>query len=170
MRERADCVCFHDVDYLPVWADCSRVRCATSLIAWGVAGTPGSPSNTPGCVLALPVADFARINGYGNDDAGWGHEDGDLKERIRCAGIAWERRGGTFTALPHPRQDYLPDGTPQPEAALTAAIFARKLTEGDAGFGREGLSALRFRVTATAQWQRNGVPQPHVLHHHIAFE
>jgi hypothetical protein len=84
--------------------------------------------------------------------------------------FAWERHRGTFTSLPHPRDDFLPDGNPGPEARLTAGIYARKLTEGDAGFGREGLSTLNFSVTATAQWQRNGVTQPHVLHHHVVLE
>jgi hypothetical protein len=63
----ADYVVFHDVDYLPIWADYSRVRCPTSLITWGVDGQPGEASETPGCVVALPVDDFVRINGYSND-------------------------------------------------------------------------------------------------------
>ncbi len=163
-RGNADYVSFHDVDYLPIWVDYSAVRCPTSLITWGVENSP-APSNALGGVLALPIADFERINGYSNDYAGWGYEDGDLRERIRRAGLAWERRGGTFTALPHPRND-----TSGPEGRLTAGIYVRKLAEGDAGFGREGLSTLKFRVTATTHWQRSGIAQPHVLHHQVVLE
>jgi len=45
----ADYVVFHDVDYLPIWADYSRVHEPTSLITWGVQEAAGDgPSNTPG--------------------------------------------------------------------------------------------------------------------------
>jgi hypothetical protein len=166
----ADYVVFHDVDYLPIWADYSLVHEPTSLIAYGVEGRPNEFVNTPGCVVALPVDDFVRINGYSNDYWAWGFEDVDLQQRIRRCGLRWGKRDGTFTALPHPHHGLTPEGKQNVETQSTRAIYLAKGAEGDAGFGREGLSTLKFRVERTLQWTRNGVPQPHVFHHHIVLE
>ena len=167
-HRNADYVCFHDVDYVPLWADYSAVDCPTSFVTWGVEGSD-EPSNTPGCVLAMPVDDFVRVNGYSNDYAGWGYEDGDLMQRIRRAGLRWERRPGTFKSLPHAHHGLDDQGKPKAEAAMTAAIYARKLALGAAGFGAEGLSTLGFRVERTMNWQRNGVVQPQVFHHLVTL-
>ncbi|MEO8486892.1 MAG: galactosyltransferase-related protein [Betaproteobacteria bacterium] len=166
----ADYVVFHDVDYLPVWADYSRVREPTSLINWGVEGKANEPSNTPGCVVALPVDDFVRINGYSNDYWGWGFEDVDLRQRIFRNGLRWGKRDGSFSALPHPHHGVSPEGALNTETQSTRAIYMAKGAQGDAGFGGEGLSTLEFRVERTLQWVRNGVPQGHVFHHHIELE
>ena len=166
----ADYVVFHDVDYVPVWADYSRVHEPTSLITWGVEGAAGEPSNTPGCVVALPVDDFVRINGYSNDYWEWGFEDVDLQQRIRRAGLHWGKRDGTFTALQHAHHGITADGKPNLETQHTRAIYLAKGAQGDAGFGGDGLSTLKFRVERTLQWSRNGVAQPQVFHHHVVLE
>lgn len=168
-HRNADCVVFHDVDYLPVWADYSRVRCPTSLIAYGVEGASEVATETPGCVVAMPVADFLRINGYSNDYTGWGYEDLDLQERIARAGLAWAKRGGTFSALPHPHHGLDAEGKLGAEGQHTRAIFKGKLSLGNSGFGPEGLSTLSFRVEATLQWSRNGVVQPQIMLHRVAL-
>jgi len=169
-HRNADYVVFHDVDYLPIWADYSRVHAPTSLIAYGVEGQANEATDTPGCVVALPVDDFVRINGYSNDYWGWGFEDLDLQQRIRRLGLEWRRRDGTFTALPHAHHGVAPDGAHNVETQSTRSIYQAKGTQGAAGFGGEGLSTLRFRVERTLQWARNGVPQRHVFHHHVVLE
>jgi hypothetical protein len=167
----ADYVVFHDVDYLPIWADYSRVHEPTSLITWGVDGSsPGEPSNTPGCVVALPVDDVVRINGYSNDYWGWGFEDVDLKQRMLRNGLRWTRRDGSFTALPHLHHGVTSEGKQNNETMSTRAIYLAKGAQGDAGYGSEGLSTLRFRVERSLNWSKNGVPQRHVFHHHIVLE
>lgn len=169
-QRNADYVVFHDVDYLPIWADYSRVPGPTSLITWGVEGRGSEPSNTPGCVVALPVDDFVRINGYSNDYWGWGFEDVDLQQRIARRGLRWGKRDGTFTPLPHAHHGVSPDGKQTVETHSTRATYLAKGAQGDVGFGGEGLTTLKFRVERTLQWVRNGVAQPHVLHHHIVME
>ena len=167
----ADYVVFHDVDYLPLWADYSLVRGPTVLLRWGVAEKPpNEPTTTPGCVVALPVDDFVRINGYSNDYWGWGFEDVDLQQRCMRAGLGFGRRDGTFTPLPHEHHGITRDGKANVETMSTRSIYMAKSTQGPAGFGGEGLSTLRFRVERTQQWMRNGVVQPHVFHHHIVLE
>ena len=166
----ADYVVFHDVDYLPIWADFSRVHEPTSLITWGVQDAPADePSDTPGCVVALPADDFVRINGYSNDYWEWGFEDVDLRQRIQVAGLGWSRRPGTFMPMPHAHHGVTPEGAANLGTQRTRAIYHAKRARGAAGFGGEGLSTLDFRVERTVQWVRNGIPQPQVLHHHIAL-
>ncbi|HET9338748.1 MAG TPA: galactosyltransferase-related protein [Casimicrobiaceae bacterium] len=166
----ADYVVFHDVDYLPIWADYSRVHHPTSLITWGVEGRGNEPSNTPGCVVAFPADDFVRINGYSNDYWGWGFEDVDLQQRIMRKGLKWHKRDGTFTPLPHAHHGLTPEGSQNVETQSTRSIYLAKGAQGDVGFGGEGLSTLRFRVERTLQWMRNGVAQAQVFHHHIVLE
>jgi hypothetical protein len=166
----ADYVVFHDVDYLPVWADYSRVHEPTSLIAYGVEGMMNEFSNTPGCVVALPVDDFVRINGYSNDYWGWGFEDVDLQQRIRMNGLRWGKRDGSFSALPHPHHGISPQGGQNVETLSTRATYLSKGAQGLPGFGGEGLSTLKFRVEKTLAWVKNGVAQAHVFHHHIVLE
>ncbi|CAG1009939.1 hypothetical protein BURK1_03721 [Burkholderiales bacterium] len=166
----ADYVVFHDVDYLPIWADYSRVRRPTSLIAWGVREAQGDgPQDTTGCVVAIPVDDFVRVNGYSNDYRAWGYEDIDLKDRLRRAGLGWARRDGTFTPLDHPDGGFAPGGERTAALHHTKAVYTAKVAMGAAGFGTEGLSTLAFRVERTLQWTRNGVPQSHVFHHHVVL-
>lgn len=40
-----------------------------------------------GCNMAFFLCDFMAINGYNEDFVGWGHEDLDLKERMKNAGM-----------------------------------------------------------------------------------
>lgn len=170
-HSNADYVVFHDVDYLPIWADYSCVHRPTSLIAWGVQEIKDDlPANTPGCVVAVPVDDFVRVNGYSNDYWAWGFEDVDLQARLHMAGLKWERRDGTFMPLPHEHHGFTHDYKANPEMQHTRAIFHAKGTQGVAGFGGEGLSTLKFRVDRTEQWSRNGVAQQNVFHHHIVLE
>jgi hypothetical protein len=165
-REHADYVCFHDVDYLPVWADYSYVRQPTRLIWHGLYPQPGYDTFMGG-VVAFNRPDFERINGYSNDYAGWGYEDDDVRERCRRAGLVPAFRDGTYTALPHPHHGLHDDGSQKPEAQATARVFTAKLLQGDAGFGSEGLTTLRYTLEASLPMQRNGVPMPHVLHHRV---
>ena len=165
-RENADYVCFHDVDYLPIWADYSYVQQPTRLIWHGLYPQPGYDTFLGG-VVAFTRADFERINGYSNDYAGWGYEDDDLRERCRRAGLVPAFRDGTYTALPHAHHGLNEDGSQKPEAQATARVFTAKLLQGDAGFGAEGLSTLKFAVEASAPMQKNGAPMPQVLHHRV---
>lgn len=170
-QANANYVVFHDVDYLPVWADYSRVSGPTSLIAWGVQdAVDDAPVETPGCVLAMPVEDFVRVNGYSNDYRAWGFEDIDLQARLRIAGLGWTWRQGTFLPLPHRDGASTPEGTASDELQQTRSIFMAKQARGAAGFGSEGLSTLNFRVERTTRYSRRGVVLPQVFVHRIVLE
>ncbi len=144
-RDEADYFCFHDVDYLPIWADYSYVSRPTRLVWHGL--DPKTPYHGFfGAVVAFNRFDFERINGYSNDYWGWGYEDGDVRKRCTLAGIEPDFRDGTFSTLAHPHRGYDDDATPTTDAQATARTFAAKLLEGPSGFGREGLSTLAIDV------------------------
>jgi N-terminal region of glycosyl transferase group 7/N-terminal domain of galactosyltransferase len=162
----ADTVCFHDVDYLPMWADYTPVEAPTGMITFGIDGSPDA-TQSYGCVVAFPVDDFVRVDGYSNEYAGWGFEDSDIAMRVRRAGLRWLQRDGTFLNLPHPHHGLTPEGELNEAAQRNRARFKAKVQAGQ--IGNEGLSTLGFRVLRTERWMRNGVPQEHVLHHHVAW-
>jgi len=169
-RDSADYVCFHDVDYLPIWSDYSYVTRPTRLVWHGLA--PSTDYNAfLGAVVAFNCVDFERINGYSNDYWGWGYEDDDLRTRCQYAGLQLAFRDGTYTTLPHVHHGYLEDAdaTPTPEANATARIYTEKLLAGAAGFSREGLSTLAFTVEQTVPWVRNDTPQTHIRHHKVTL-
>lgn len=157
-REWGDYTCFHDVDYLPIWADYSPVTAPTTILYWGAEYRPiaegrsdmmirhNLDSLVSGVVL-IPNQQFVQVNGYANDYWGWGQEDMDLSERFRLAGIGFERRRGTFRPLVHDHQGYKLDGTPSPIAHVNEALYETRKAQGAEGF-RDGLSTLAFDTMA----------------------
>jgi xylosylprotein 4-beta-galactosyltransferase len=168
-RREADYFCFHDVDYLPIWADYSYVPRPTRLV-WHGLDPHTDYASFFGAVVAFNRGDFERINGYSNDYWGWGYEDDDLRTRCGNANLSLAFRDGTYSTLAHPHQGFNDDATPTPSATATAKTFTAKLLAGASVFSREGLSTLDFRVEETAVWTRNGQPQPHIRHHKIALD
>ncbi len=167
-RDSADYFCFHDVDYLPIWADYSYVTRPTRLVWHGL--DPQTDYRAfMGAVVAVNRSDFERINGYSNDYPGWGYEDDDLRTRCQVAGLELAFRDGSYTTLPHPHRGYHDDATPTAEAQATARTFAAKLMEGASAFTREGLSTLECTVDESVVWMRNGAPQAHIRHHKVAL-
>ena len=166
--DAAEYFCFHDVDYLPMWADYSYVERPTRLVWHGL--DPQTDYRAfMGAVVALNRGDFERINGYSNDYWGWGYEDDDLRTRCQVAGLELAFRDGTYTNLPHVHQGFNADATPTTEAQANARTFAAKVVAGAAVFRREGLSTLAFTVEESVTWLRNGVPQAHIHHHKVAL-
>ena len=157
-RPICDYTCFHDVDYLPLWADFSYPAGPTRLIGEGAQDRPirpGAPGTVRldlerffGAVVLFPNADFERINGYSNDYWGWGYEDEELRERCRIEGLTIEHRPGRFLAKDHDHAGSKPDGTPSPAHARNARLFHRRLPrlEGEHLYRRDGLANLTYRI------------------------
>jgi hypothetical protein len=128
-----DYVCFHDVDYLPIWADYSMPDRPTRIVWYGadrVAIDAGSRKHVRhryesffGAVVMMPKADFRRANGYGNEYWGWGYQDADLRERCLAEGLAIGFRDGTFSVLPHKSRGFLPTGGPTEENQRNERLF-----------------------------------------------
>ena len=164
VRDSADYVCFHDVDYLPLWADYSFSPRPARLI-WHGLPLQENWEQFLGGVLMFDKASYERINGYPNNYWGWGFEDRELGARLDLAGISWEKRDGFYRAIPHPHQGMTPEGGRTPEAETTRNLFhARK-----ADLGRlmrsEGLSDLNFKLLASEKIVLGDGPLANGMHH-----
>ena len=155
-RGESDYTCFHDVDYLPVWADYSWSDTPVSIVWYGAESRPISLKQ-PGHRVAHDIANFhsgviltpnklfEEVNGYSNTYWGWGWEDTDLKSRYQAAGVTFARRKGTFRPLDHDHNGYNLDSTLKP-----AAIANRRHYEDCWASGltsqAEGLPTLAFEI------------------------
>jgi hypothetical protein len=156
----ADCdyVCFHDVDYLPIWADYRMPDRPTRIVWYGADRVPveeGSRAKVKhryrsffGAVVLLPAADFRRANGYGNDYWGWGYQDSDLRQRCVAEGLEIGLRDGTFEVLPHRSRGFLVGGGPTEENRRNRLLFtARRAVAKTLRLHRsDGLSTIGYKI------------------------
>lgn len=138
VKKYCDYICFHDVDYLPIWADYSYSAFPTQIIWHGINMRPVSVSSDnklwvtipkDNCLSAVVVIDksqFLLANGYSNQYEGWGLEDSDLQFRLQLLGFPQKLREGTFTALDHEHGGFTPvPGEKTPEHLDNLARFER---------------------------------------------
>jgi hypothetical protein len=155
---QSDYCCFHDIDYLPIWADYSFAEVPTPIVWYGAEERPIAPGRTNkvakhdlehffGGALIMPNSIFRAVNGYSNDFWGWGYEDEDIKARFVAAGIATGRRKGTFLPLVHDSEGLKLDATPSPIALINRQQLHERWA---AGLPAEGLSTLKFEVVGRA--------------------
>ena len=114
-----DYVCFHDVDYLPMWADYTEPSLPSRIIWYGLDKRPvGHGSNETvfaqkygmAAVAVMKKWHFESANGYSNNYWGWGYEDTDLAKRLESVGLPLGYRDGTFIALDHDSNGYTANG------------------------------------------------------------
>jgi N-terminal region of glycosyl transferase group 7/N-terminal domain of galactosyltransferase len=174
-RNHSDYTCFHDVDYLPVWADYSWSDTPTSIVWYGAETRPLSLKNPQhrkahkiedffGGVLLTPNTLFEHVDGYANTYWGWGWEDTDLKCRYQSAGIAPTRRKGSFQALDHDHDGFNPDATPKPAAIANERQFNERWTLSRAPQA-DGLKTLAFDIL-----DRRPVPEGPVVERPAIWE
>lgn len=94
-------VVLHDVDLVPEHADYANITQPTHLSAHCSQFQHGPPALCFGGVVAFPVEQFRRVNGFSNDYWGWGAEDDDLRDRCGHAGLHIQWRQGRYRSLPH---------------------------------------------------------------------
>lgn len=121
-RGMVDYICFHDVDYLPMWADYSEPSLPSRIVWYGMDKRPlGHGTNIVinaqktglAAVSVMKKWHFEAANGYSNDYWGWGYEDTDLAKRLESVGIPIGYRDGTFIALDHDSNGFDPEGPSQ---------------------------------------------------------
>jgi hypothetical protein len=156
LRQEIDYVCFHDVDYLPMWADYSYPDNPSMLIGYGLEPAAfqhffiEKPTKFFSAVVLLQNAHVERVNGHSNDYWGWGHEDLDFLRRLDAVGLARDYRYGTFTGLDHDRSDGHSHDTKgalvrSPVSQHNWDIFCTRWSEWTKDAWRnDGLSSLRF--------------------------
>lgn len=156
-NDETDYTCFHDIDYLPVWADYSWVDQPTPILWYGAETRPIAPGRSParikinldkyfGGVVLIPNEVFLRVDGYANGYWGWGYEDADLRTRFEMARIGLGRRRGTFTALDHDSDAFTLDGKPSEISTVNRKAYEANWAAADAR-RRDGLSTLDFEIS-----------------------
>jgi len=169
MRDSIDYVCFHDVDYLPIWADYGCPQQPTMIIWDGFYSRPIDPANpTKGqiahnpselfsAVVLLRAEQFERANGYATSYWGWGFEDNDLKCRLERVGYRIEHRMGTFQALAHRNEGYVAYGKPSAINLQNHALFQERwAASARNGVESEGLDSTTVQIINRG---RLGLPQ-----------
>ncbi len=131
-----DYFCFHDVDYLPLWADYSYSATPTRSIRWGidrrpVRTTPDNkfqvivPRDGFGGVVLVDKGQYLAANGFSNLYEGWGCEDGDLKLRLDLLGFQTSVRDGTFMPLDHDNAGFTASGMASEDSIRNNELFEK---------------------------------------------
>jgi hypothetical protein len=139
----ADYFCFHDVDYLPIWADYSWSPHPARLI-WHGLRMQEDPENFFGAVTLFDKPVFERVNGFPNSYWGWGFEDTELRLRCMFGGIGFERRDGTYYPLPHDDPAFSPTNELTEPARKTFALYESRRPRMAALMREDGLTNLNF--------------------------
>lgn len=164
--EKADYVCFHDVDYLPVWADYSWSPAPTRLI-WNGLVLQEDWETFFGAVVMFDNAAFQKINGYPNCYWGWGFEDQETGMRCKSLGVPVEKRDGTFSALSHPHAGISSPGVLTPEAQSTRATFLSRKDHISDLQKCDGLSQTEFMISSKETIPVTGKINKNVMHYVI---
>jgi hypothetical protein len=176
-RDTSDYTCFHDVDYLPIWADYRWPEAPMGILWHGAESRPVAPGRSTrivhhsnmedffGGVFLVANAMFDAVNGYANCYWGWGYEDVDLKNRFTAAGIRVGRRRGTFSPLEHDHEGYDPDGARKPISQVNERIFESHWSEGHNQIREDGLNNLSFDIL-----DRRPVPEESVVERPASWE
>jgi hypothetical protein len=162
-RLESDYVCFHDVDYLPIWADYSWSDQPGPIVWHGVENRPIArdtsnvvlkiaAENFFGAVLLMPNAVFQEVNGFSNKYWGWGWEDLDLKKRLQAFGFETMHRKGTFKPLYHDNAGFQPDGRPSAVSIANRERFEQAWSTRQP-FLDDGLSTLQCDVQPAREVQ-----------------
>ncbi|MFP6740688.1 MAG: galactosyltransferase-related protein [Alphaproteobacteria bacterium] len=159
LTREADYHCFHDVDFLPIWADYSYPDKPTRIVWYRVQHRPVAPGSNRlmytnretffGGVVMFRRQDFEVVNGYSNAYWGWGAEDDDLRKRCLAEGLDIEHRDGTFQFMQHVSRGFDKEGESTPESLANQDVLRHKtkLIEEPAGHRDDGLNTARYTVT-----------------------
>lgn len=156
-----DYVCFHDVDYMPMWADYSEPNLPSRIVWYGMDKRPvGHGTDRAVCAQRYGLAavavmrkwHFEACNGYSNTYWGWGYEDTDLAKRLESVGIPLGYKDGTFIALDHDSNGY--DANGESEASKANAERFKHRVYPDM---MDGLSTLGATVVSIQQHIARGM-------------
>jgi hypothetical protein len=159
VRNDADYVCFHDVDFLPIWADYSYPALPTMIVWYGMESRPFDPAQPNkriwyrletcfAAVVLIRNEQFESANGFSNQYWGWGPEDTDLKHRLEQLGFKTEYRKGTFMPLDHIHQGFDGEGRAKPAQIRNTALYEARWLRPNDKWRKDGLNATTFGVVS----------------------
>jgi len=149
-----DYVCFHDVDYLPMWADYTEPNLPSRIVWYGMDKRPvGHGTDRAVCAQRYGLAavavmrkwHFEACNGYSNTYWGWGYEDTDLAKRLESVGIPLGYKDGTFIALDHDSNGYDANGESEASKANAERFKQRVYPEMVDGLGTLGATVVSIQ-------------------------
>ena len=161
-RDDSDYTCFHDIDYLPIWADYSWSDIPVSIVWYGAESRPVAPGRLAttvrhnlehfyGGAVLVPNPSFGQVNGYANCYWGWGMEDEDLRKRFNASGIEMRHRKGTFRALDHDNEGFTADASPSAINNVNTLIFRERWSnQANARIHEDGLQSVDFQILSRA--------------------
>ena len=100
--------------------------------------------------------DFLKVNGYSNDYWGWGPEDLELGIRCKIVGLDFDKRDGTFMALPHKHRGFNADRNWTEESTETHRLFQDKIKNLHHAYVDDGLNTLKFELMNTEKFTVDG--------------
>lgn len=157
-RDLVDYVCFHDIDYMPMWADYSECSVPTRIIWYGMHRRPiYNNSNLVitaqkyglAAVSVMKKLHFEAANGYSNYYWGWGYEDTDLAMRLEAVSIKIGYKNGTFIPLNHDSNGFNMDGSPTENSKLNKQRFQLQKYPNN----EDGLNSLNAKIISTEMSQ-----------------
>jgi hypothetical protein len=163
-RDVADYVSFHDIDYLPIWADYAWSVTPARLI-WHGLHLGEDWENFFGGVVLFDKPAFERVNGYPNSYWGWGFEDAELSLRLKLTGLAFEKRDGTYQPLSHKHAGFSAPGVLTAEGLRTHALYETRRSRARQWMAQDGLRSLTFMALRKAPIAFDGVPSPNAFHY-----
>jgi len=169
VKAQCDYICFHDVDYLPIWADYTYGQQPARLCWYGLRSGEDY-KNFFGAVILISKKHFNEINGFSNRYWGWGFEDTELRLRCKIAGLEIEKRDGLYKSLQHPHAGVDAQGALTEEAKVTQAIFDERRENIESLMRSDGLNSLQFKVVRQKVVQRGGIKLTNVFHHIVDID
>jgi predicted glycosyltransferase involved in capsule biosynthesis len=118
-------------------------------------------------VVLFDRAVFERTNGYPNCYWGWGPEDFELGQRCKFLGLNFERRDGTYKALPHKHAGFSAPGVLTEEARLTRAMFEGRRKNFTALMAEDGLNSIAFNVVEKRPLSTHGQAIRNSFHYRV---
>ena len=120
-----------------------------------------------GAAVLFDKAAFERVNGYPNVYWGWGSEDKELGARCVFTGLGFERRDGTYRALPHRHAGFAAPGIYTEAARRNRALFRTRRERIRELMDEDGLRNVRFNMVRHLPVTLNGIELPNAFHYLI---
>jgi predicted glycosyltransferase involved in capsule biosynthesis len=169
VRGQSDYVCFHDVDYLPIWADYSWSKSPARLIWHGLALKEDYDCFFGGAVL-FDNKIFSMVNGYPNCYWGWGYEDSELRLRCHLNGWIIEKRDGTYRSLSHKHSGFERPGVYTREAHETSILFSMRKDRILELLHVDGINNARYHLVDKSVIKLNGRSLDNYFHYRVVLE
>jgi hypothetical protein len=161
-----DYFCFHDIDYLPIWADYSYCPNPARLIWHGLV-LKEDYNHFFGAVILFNKVDFLKVNGFSNKYWGWGHEDLELKCRCDLNQLIITKRDGSFISLVHKHSGFDQNQRPTAEALQTAELFNSRQPKLAELIPQDGINTLDYKLLRSENYKLGDHILKNVFHHWV---